>query len=463
MQRARVQLVLIAWLVQLVALPGWAQDATPVSVPGGTVSAPPTALLRSVRVLLEPEHPAIEITASRPITPAIKVLEKPLRLVIDLDDSLVSDSKWIRVNSKQVSGMRVSQFRTNPPVVRIVLDLLKPAGYTWKTEGDVLTVKLGPKSLTPAQKPPVPALAKETKPALIAPVPGTAGAVEESASHAGGGSSVYAGSDTAIVHLPRGGEVRVCPGTTISVNYSKNGQDMMLGMSTGALELHYRLTNSNDAVVTPDFRIMLPGPGEFDYAISADSRGNTCVRTLPGNTAPAVVAELMGDGIYDVKPTQQVTFHSGRLISIASTVPPDCGCPEPGAEVMRASNQEPAAPPPAAAAPQPAAGTQLAANMPVTAPLPDAKPSDVHVQVEAPFVFRGDQAPPATTPPAKADNDPSPMVYAQKPEPMEVMITPDQPPAPAKDDNHQKPEKKKPAEHKGFFGKLKGIFSGMFH
>jgi hypothetical protein len=414
------------------------------------------ANVRSIQVIQSPDGPVLEILASRPVTPLIRRLENPLRLVVDLPNSLLpSGGKRIDFRNDQIKGVRINQYQSAPPVARIVLDLAGPVQYSWDAAGNRLAVRLHASQQASAKPPAVPALTSGSQPVAV-PVNAGPGA---SLSLAGGkvlpGSSVTAGADTAVVRLGRGGEVRVCPGTTVSVTSSQNGHTLMLGMSTGALEAHYYLDASVDSILTPDFRIQLPGPGEFHYAISADTHGNTCVRALPRNTASVIVSELLGDGTYQVKPTEQIMFHSGRLSSVDSAIPAGCGCPPPEIPVMRASAEPLSAAKPSAAIKlsgpaQGASGTgssalPLPATASETAPPPPLKPTDVHIQVEAPFVFRGDDPPPAELAPVR-----------------EAQLLPLRPlPVPGNSALPAAQLESKSAHH-GVFGKIKGFFSSLF-
>ena len=218
------------------------------------------------------------------------------------------------------------------------------------------------------------------------------------------GSTVDAGTVPALVKLRRGGTVRVCPGSSLSVNTAQNGlgaegedrqSGLMLSLDTGAIEADYKLAAAADTLVTPDFRILLSGPGVFHVAVSADARGNTCVRTLPGNTAALVVSELMGAGSYQVKPAESVYFAAGQVAK-ASAQTGACGCAAAQVGTETAQAVKPTLAPPAIG-PQRAA---VPAENPVvppphvnntgseTQPVPPAKPGEVQVQVDAPFVFR---------------------------------------------------------------------------
>ena len=291
------------------------------------------------------------------------------------------------------------------------------------------------------------------------------------------GSSVTAGKQTATVRLTRGGEVRVCPGTSVSVSSSASGRDLLWSMGTGAMETRFSLQASADAVMTPDFRLLLAGPGEFHFAIRADSRGNTCVRALGSNTAAIIVTELMGEGIYQVRPGEQVYFREGRVERPENMAPPDCGCPPPPA-VEHAEVTAPAPPPPAAVketrpaaespAPLPAAPEKekppppaakeenpapalVSSPAPETAPPPEIAPGELHVQVDAPLVYRA--AEPATPAPPPPQTAAASAPVASVPA---VQAPPAATSEPARVAAAPKPEKKK--KRGGFFGFFARLF-----
>jgi hypothetical protein len=418
------------------------------------------AIVESVQMVEDHGGLAVEILTSRPLQPSIQTLENPPRVVVDLiGASNGVKRKRTPVQGEVISAIRVDQYQAAPPVTRVVIDLVAKQAYSWDASGNRLLVRLKPAE---TKAPEAPTLSIGAKVPVVPVTPG-GGNVVLAGGHISTGSSITAGADTAILHIARGGEVWVCPGSTVSVTTSPNGQDLMLGVSTGAFETHYALGASADSILTPDFRILMPGPGEFDFALSADAKGNTCVRALVGNTASVVVSELMGDRTYQVKPTEQVMFQAGRIERTSNNVPLECGCPPPKPGVMRAAapptTQMPAHVQLGDSGIKPAASESEMAS----AGRPAGPNSEVQMRVDAPLVYQADTTG-AGAPVAaalkigmyprdlKMDVPVSP--------PMAAANSPTQPaatPAPV-----STPEEKPEKERKGFFGGIKGFFAAIF-
>ncbi len=467
-----------AGMLVLAVFPLYAQAPSNAnSAPAVSKTAPSKiATIKSFRIVQEKDGQAVEILSTRPVIPAIQAIANPDRLVIDLPNArLDTPQKKISVQADQIGSLRADQFQQNPPIARVVVDLLAPRAYTWDAAGNRLVVHLGRASdqarNSPFEAPSTPSLTSSPQP-VIASVR-TATPVALTGKDAGSGSTITAGPDTAVVNLTTGGEVHVCPGTTVSVTPSQNHRNVMLSMNTGALEAHFPLDASSDSVMTPDFRILLVGPGEFHYAISADNQGNTCVRALPGNTAAAIVSELIGDRTYQVKASDQLMFHSGQLDRVDAAVPLECGCPPPR-DAQRATNNLPVQsetpnppsvtlPPlnanPTAPAQTPHAESAPATAVPATAAPLDASvaPNELHVQVEAPLVFH------ATGPAPAPIDDVRALPLDARPGAMPALTAPLPPPAnkPSSPDGGQTASAN-PAPKRGFFRRLGGFFASLF-
>jgi hypothetical protein len=474
------QFACIVLLVSPGAVRTFSQQASPSAADSNSQTSVAVAVVKSVRFVHERGAPALEILSTRPVVPAVQTLESPPRLVIDLPHSRMGlRRKRIVVQREQITVIRAEQYQEEPPVLRIVLDLLAPYGYTWDGAGNRLMIRLKPAEgarvgrTSPFQPPSVSTLTTVPAP-LAVPVTGGPGAIVLAGSRIRAGSSVTAGSDTAILHLTRGGEIRVCPGTTVSVTPAQNTRDIMVGMSTGALETHYALDASADSVLTPDFRILFGGPGEFHYAISADSHGNTCVRALTGNISSATVAELMGDRIYQVKPAEQAVFLAGRIDKVDSNVPLECGCPPPSPAVLRTdapptvlpdsslprearlTGSRPATEDTQPGSDKPAAQASSSTGL-ETAAVPPSQPNDIHVQVEAPLVFSAKSRLAIPPPPPTEEVASLPVLSSFRPATLDTIVQ--QPPTPA---NSVPSSDRSASVPRRFFRKVKGFFAAIF-
>jgi len=158
-------------------------------------------------------------------------------------------------------------------------------------------------------------------------------------------------------------------------------------------------------------------------------------------------------------------FHLGRIDKVDGEVPAECGCPTPVPVIQtdKAPEMVPDSELPAkntvANGTSPATGAQPGNDAPQTLssgpeiqPLPPSRPDEVHVQVDAPFVFRGKQrsaAPPAPTDEAAALPV---MESSTRSARLETLIQP--PPAPSTEAN---------AEHHPVLRRIGRFFAAIFH
>lgn len=277
------------------------------------------------------------------------------------------------------------------------------------------------------------------------------------------GSELSAGIAPGRLKLYRGGQVHLCPHTSMTVNSGRFG--LTFAVNTGSLEVDYSwLQRGADFLMTPDFSIQLQAPSRYHFAIGINSKGDTCVKTLPGNSGYLQFSELMSAATRSVRPAESVVFHNGKLDS--STPLPateSCGCPEPPPMVEAPAQSAPAQPPPQA--------TQgaITTNRDQTQPLPPDYPGQVHVEVDTPFVFSAKNVAsvePYSVAKVQLSTLPNvffvqetvdPIVLPEKPAQVSVR---EEPPAQVQASSPPPPAKK---AKKGFFGKLKGLFSGIFH
>jgi len=82
----------------------------------------------------------VEVSASGRLSPAVTAVSNPDRLVLDLPNAFVSEARQIAVGNDGVKVVRVAQNSTNPPVTRVVVDLLEPHAYDVVPHGNQVTL-----------------------------------------------------------------------------------------------------------------------------------------------------------------------------------------------------------------------------------------------------------------------------------------------------------------------------------
>lgn len=281
------------------------------------------------------------------------------------------------------------------------------------------------------------------------------------------GSELSAGIAPATLKLFRGGQVRICPRSGVSVSAGEHG--LMLATGAGALEVDYRLTaESMDVLITPDFNITLVGPGAYHFALGVSKKGDTCVKPLAGNASEISFSELLGTGAYKTAFDEPIIFPGGKVDG-HSTLTADCGCP-PVMPVKQADALPAPAPTPPPPPPKEIAGTRkseervaVASSAPVGTSPPDHS-GQVRVEVDAPFVFSARSAAGRPYSVAKLQVSSLPNVIFVQEEVDPVVLMEKKPEVSLKADAQQhKPVQKPAKEKKGFMGRVKGFFGSLFH
>ena len=182
-------------------------------------------------------------------------------------------------------------------------------------------------------------------PIAIVPVDGVelAGALDVSQGKAtiASSGSVTAGEHPATITLPHRGNLRICATTTVHLTADSSvdaahadGQAanasppaLMMALGRGALEANFATGQNSDVILTPDFRILISGPGTAEVQVRLGAKGDTCVDNRGAHAPYVTVTSIFDGGAYRVLPEQRVMFQHGSLREVVDNEKESCGCP----------------------------------------------------------------------------------------------------------------------------------------
>ena len=227
--------------------------------------------------------------------------------------------------------------------------------------------------------------------------------------------TVTSGTRTTEIVLPRRGVLRVCASTSVHLSADASvpaGETpgLMMALDHGAVEASFATGQNSDILLTPDFRILIGGPGSAEVKVRLGQHGDTCVDN-PGANAPyVVVSSVFEGGAYRVQPGQRVMFQHGSLKEVVDQEKEPCGCPpeaRPGTNdfpLAQSAGLAPLEKPAPAPAPQAGPHTPQPPQQQLNEPLVYTAPAPPQVEPAKPI----ESAPAATaTQPAAPVNAPA--------------------------------------------------------
>jgi len=216
--------------------------------------------------------------------------------------------------------------QSNPPVPAEAAPVTTPAAQTPVAQ---TPQSLGASAVAPR---PIAIVPLDSKiPGFAAEVSGGIQVLNGRAFIAANGT-VTAGSQTTQVTLPYRGTLRICATTTVKLAADASvpaGETpgLLIAMDSGAVEASFATGRNSDILMTPDFRILIGGPGAVEVKVRLGQHGDTCVDNAGLNAPYVLVSSIFDGGAYRVQPGQRVMFEHGSLREVVDQEKEPCGCP----------------------------------------------------------------------------------------------------------------------------------------
>lgn len=164
--------------------------------------------------------------------------------------------------------------------------------------------------------------------------------------------AVTSADATTDVTLPNRGVLHVCASTTVKLAADTStpkdeSPGLLMALDHGAIEASFITGRNSDMVLTPDFRILISGPGAANFKLRLGSQGDTCIDNAGANAPYVLVTSIFGDGMYRVQPSQRVMFEHGSIHEVVDQEKEPCGCPpavKPGSNEFPLAQSEGLAP-----------------------------------------------------------------------------------------------------------------------
>ena len=145
-----------------------AQKPAPNSAQNSVTNGP-----RVQHVIVRGSGPAMEVeiqTSGAPVAPDTQAITGPDRIVVDFPGALPSaELHALKVNRGALKGIRSGLFFDDPPITRVVLDLVEPQSYRISTTQNAIVVRLGPVKVDPVKAGPVTAAGSQPPAVPLAP------------------------------------------------------------------------------------------------------------------------------------------------------------------------------------------------------------------------------------------------------------------------------------------------------